>query len=406
MHGKTFVSLPEGMNMAKDVEDISAGDAKAGARLCNFVTSSAKLLPAHQAWIDQTVAPLLKSLPTPFVHITGFASRRGDAGFNQRLSDQRCQSVQAAIKKHSSTVTFPASFGKGESESGSVESDNDGFHRAVEVRLFETKPATPSPYIGVCGPDVTTQVTATWKQIQTDFSGWSADQKLAGCVKIMIPLNGDVSPIDVAKKAASGDLMGAARMCADINGWDVLPLFQNASGWLHKMPAGCEDCGTPAPSDADCHTDAHEAENSCSHSVQVSGKCWLNGTVNYGTYGIMIRLCSDMIATASDDVDAAILKLLPFPANMVPGAASAMRLGLKPIFSVQWAETLIRQYKKRGPHPESDVESPISWVQATFADGPTGSSSRPGNRSKCATTCKCSGGHIKWDYVWTPNKPR
>ncbi len=392
--------------MAKDVEDLDPGEAKAAARLCNFATGSARLLLAHQRWIDQVLAPIVKAASAPYVHITGFASRLGDATFNQRLSEQRCAAVRATVAHHSAKVKFPVDVGKGETASGSIESSNDGFYRAVEVRVFESKPVGPSSFIGTCGPDVTSQVTSIWQRIQSDFASWTAEEKLDGCLNIMIPLK---QPKDLPKfllKVKTGNLVDAAQMCADINGWDVLPLFQNASGWLHKMPAGCEKCGTPAPSDGKCDTDPHEAEDSCSHTVQVSGKCWLNGTVNYGTYGIMVRLCSDMIKTPSADVDAAILKKLPFPANQIPGAVGVARLGLQQVFSLAWAETLIRQYKKHGPHPESDVESPISWVQATFAGGPTGRSSRPGNRPKCECACKCTGGHIKWDYVWEPKVPR
>ncbi len=392
--------------MSDDVEKLDPGEAKAAARLCNFVTGAARLLPAHQRWIDQVLGPIVKAAAAPYVHVVGFASRRGDAAFNQRLSEQRCAAVRAAVSRHSTKVVFPVDLGKGESESGSVESSNDGFYRAVEVRVFDTKPASNSSFIGTCGPDVTSQVTAVWRRIQSDFSTWSTQDKLDGCLNIMIPLQRPKDLPQFLLKLKTGNLSEAARMCADINGWDVLPLFQNASGWLHQMPKGCENCGTPAPGDANCASDAHEAEDSCSHTVQMAGKCWLNGTVNYGTYGIMIRLCNDMLQRPSADLDAALLRKIGFPANQVPGAATVARLGLEQVFSLRWAETLIRQYKKHGPHPETDVESPLSWVKATYAAGPTGRSSLPGNRPKCECACKCTGGHIQWDYVWEPRVPR
>jgi hypothetical protein len=53
-------------------------------------------------------------------------------------------------------------------------------------------------------------------------------------------------------------------------------------------------CATPFSSkpSEDVFDDAREDPRTCSDTVQVGGQCWLNGTVNYGTYGIIVRLCS------------------------------------------------------------------------------------------------------------------
>ena len=44
--------------------------ALAAARLCNFPTGKAMLLPAHIAWLDNVVARLLRSSPDPWVTST------------------------------------------------------------------------------------------------------------------------------------------------------------------------------------------------------------------------------------------------------------------------------------------------------------------------------------------------
>jgi hypothetical protein len=61
------------------------------------------------------------------------------------------------------------------------------------------------------------------------------------------------------------------------------------------MPIPAALAPTPSSSKplADVFDDAYEDPRTRSDTVQVGGQCWLNGTVNYGTYGIMVRLCSD-----------------------------------------------------------------------------------------------------------------
>jgi len=108
--------------------------------------------------------------------------------------------------------------------------------------------------------------------------------------------------------------------------------------------------------------------------VQVAGQCWLNGTVNYGTYGIMVRLCHD-----------------EFPVKFA--------------LALQMAEKLIQAYKSMGAHPEN-AALPLAWVRATYNGGPSAVPSGTGNRPKCKCSCPCKGSITNWDYVWEPVKPR
>jgi hypothetical protein len=237
-----------------------------------------------------------------------------------------------------------------------------------------TNPATGLLSPGVCGPDVTDQVTAIWTRIQQDFRTWTEDQQLAACTRILIPIQ--TPQVQPGPGIHPREFI---RSMADINGWDVLPLFQGSSTWLRSLPvydpATRGPCATPSslnPS-ADSFDDAHESPLTCSNSVQVSGQCWLNGTVNYGTYGIMVRLCRDRFTRFR--------------------------------FALEMAVNLIRTYKKIGAHPE-DSTLPIAWVQATFHGGPTGRPTQPGNRPQCKCTCPCRGNVVSWDYVWEPVKSR
>jgi hypothetical protein len=229
------------------------------------------------------------------------------------------------------------------------------------------------PPPGICGPDVTAQVASIWAKIQTDFHSWTPSQREDACTRVLVPVHMPVW-------TPGGDIKKFLRSAADINGWDVLPLFQGDSLWLRSYPvydaATGGPCATPSslnPS-APAFDDAHESDQTCSDTVQVGDQCWLNGTVNYGTYGIVVRLCHD-----------------EFP--------------IKFAFALEMAEALIRTYKAIGPHPE-DPTLPLAWLRATYHGGPGAKPANPGNRLQCRCSCPCNGSITTWDYVWEPVKPR
>ncbi len=250
-------------------------------------------------------------------------------------------------------------------------------------------PPLPGPSNFICGPDVTEQVAQIWSRIQSDFRALSFIQKVTACNTILIPLKGADSLLPGGIPTNIEELKQKLRNIADIDGWDVIPLFQGASGWLRRSPvfdpARNGPCATPSssnpgggPFDA-----GHEDPATCSNSVQVQGQCWLNGSVNYGTFGIMVRACSDF---AADDVR---LRLTP----------------LRQVYSLEWARMLIRAYKRFGNNPEG-AAIPVAWTEATFNGGPRAVPSIPGNRPRCRCTCNCTGDAFgAWDYIWKPHRP-
>lgn len=131
--------------MALDVQRITGTGAKVAARLCNFETSTAYLKSAHIEFLDKEVASVIRGMQGPWVDLLGYASRRGDAGFNQTLSEQRLQSVKGRIEQYANRVNFQIQTALGESESGPEESDNSGYWRAVEVYVYAFKPPAPKP---------------------------------------------------------------------------------------------------------------------------------------------------------------------------------------------------------------------------------------------------------------------
>jgi peptidoglycan hydrolase-like protein with peptidoglycan-binding domain len=243
----------------------------------------------------------------------------------------------------------------------------------------------------VCGPDVTDQVAATWMKIQSDFRALTRDQKVKACNTILIPVQMPDNPFEGGIPLDLDSLKQKAQMFADINGWDTLPLFQGATAWLRSPPvydpALKGPCATPSSDtlpgadQANPFDPLHESPDVCSNTVQVAGKCWLNGTVNYGTFGVMVRLCSDF-------------------------AGSDLRLRFNPVvravYSLSWAVMLIRAYKRFGHDPEA-AALPVAWTEATFNGGPRATpASAPPNRPKCECSCTCSGNTVPWDYVWEP----
>jgi hypothetical protein len=129
--------------MVADVMPITGSAARAAARLCNFFTGHAILLQPHIAWLDNTVAPLVRAVPNSWVDIIGYASHLGHRAFNLRLSFNRCESVRKQILTYGTPVTFPQEWGKGDSESTGAADNNDGYWRAVDVYVYGKLPAPP-----------------------------------------------------------------------------------------------------------------------------------------------------------------------------------------------------------------------------------------------------------------------
>ena len=141
--------------------------------------------------------------------------------------------------------------------------------------------------------------------------------------------------------------------------------------------------------------------------------CWLSGTVNYGTYGIMMKEAYKWC----DLQRSRLLKLLPGIVLLSLGdPATALKLlrvsmddkeiaaaFLKELFS----ETSVIIYV--GGYKLWDKENPMSalgWALATYRGGPTGKA--PGaNRPDCGPGCAQTGAAFGgWDYVWEPIKHR
>jgi len=129
--------------MADNIQRISGTSAKIAARLCNFVTAQYFLLLPHQEFLDKEVAPVIRGLKGPWVDLFDYASRAGEAGFNQTLSQDRLEEVKQRIGRYANEVSFHIQTSYGDSLSGPNERNNDGYWRAVEVYVYGFKPPQP-----------------------------------------------------------------------------------------------------------------------------------------------------------------------------------------------------------------------------------------------------------------------
>jgi hypothetical protein len=138
--------------MALDVQEITGTGALVAARLCNFVTGASTPLPAHVAWLDAKVRPVVGTNPFAWVDLLGHASRRWKATgglnshmLNRALSFQRCEALKGKIGSYGPSVRFNIEHAEGDDESLGPNPD-DGYDRAVEVLVYAVPPLKkPTP---------------------------------------------------------------------------------------------------------------------------------------------------------------------------------------------------------------------------------------------------------------------
>jgi hypothetical protein len=241
--------------------------------------------------------------------------------------------------------------------------------KPVPPKPIPPKPVPPPPAAAkVCGPDVTAEVKRVWSAIQKDYNGWSFGTRLNACRMLIQPI-----------------IVRDGKPALNQDAFDTRGLYQGDMAWAHAAPyAGV--CGVPAPAPydpsnpfdpayEDCRT-LPAGSGCCSNSVQIGSGCWLSGTPNYGTFGIMMRLCYD---------DAAIGL-----------AMSALHLDRETTFGLAPTLALAAGYKVLKHDNWSD---PAKWSGATWLGGP-GADPGGGNRSDCAGTCPHPGPSGTFDYIW------
>jgi outer membrane protein OmpA-like peptidoglycan-associated protein len=314
------------------------------------------------------------------VRLDGYASKPGPDRLNWTLSCDRALAVQAELMSPSSGATpgIPGSYIEmyAHGETDEFSTAGSGSDRRVNLYIPSAPPVPPHPVPPhpvpprdqfICGPDISTPLRNVFTNIQTWFRSTALTdfQRARSCAGIVGNLISFVNPIMA---------------------WDIRQLFLPNTSWL-AFPPHFPPCGSPA-SGAPASDDRENATTSpCGNSVQVGSRCFLAGTANYGTYGIMCKLCFDHYLRM------VISKpwLLPF-------------MGTLSDYSEGGMITRILLYKSvsfDNPIP------PIAWALAAYWGGPGAVPSGGENRSHCTDRCPAGNSRtLPFSFVWEPYMAR
>ncbi|MBB4804824.1 hypothetical protein HNP38_000096 [Chryseobacterium defluvii] len=123
--------------------------------------------------------------------------------------------------------------------------DEDLYFRAIE-----SEPEPETTVAGVCGPDITTELSSEISRYRSAYSALSATQKTEVCDSLSSYDLGEVT-------------------------WDIEELHNNAWIYQNYRPQ-CATAGAQPP---------------CGSTVQVDNQCFYAGSVNYVIFGVMCKEC-------------------------------------------------------------------------------------------------------------------
>ncbi len=333
-----------------------------------FCLDSDDLVDSDRANVAQLRARLLgmPAVAGRQIRIHGYASPPNGPRYNRRLACHRAIALKrllalpaalpVTLLTHGATTIF-----------GSQAENQRVVIEIIPAPPIEMPPATitaPRPW--VCGPDVTSQVAAVWAQIQTTFRGWGFSQKESACRNLIQPM---------VRRGGSWRLNKDA--------FDTLGLFQNTMSYVRR-PRYHPPCAYPGSTNpgGPPRDEGHESDRTCSNTVKVGSDCWLSGTPNYGTYGVMMRLCWDWT--------------LPLIAL---GPHFAL---LNQIFSLASTAAIVEAYKRIDG---DDPVRPRRWAMATWMGGASATVTG-GNRPRCRPVCPVPYRGPAFDYVWEQARRR
>ena len=308
--------------------------------------------------------------PSVKVNILGMASFDGSPEFNESLSCRRASRTKQVLLREgipSENILFvEATGGIPPAHDPSLRAIDLDIKPAADVPPPSKKPKKPSK---ICGPDISSPLSNVFKDIQSTFAGWNDWQRNMCCFGLIQWLPGVVNPIMA---------------------WDIKELFLPNTGWLYERPycpisynvSTCH-CGVPATGMPGSDAIEKAKTSPCGNSVLVQNKCFLAGTANYGTFGIMCKLCYDHSRS---------MRYKPWilpPINTVWFTEFYMK-------KLIWAyKTLMRD----------DPGPPTDWAVATYRGGPGGVSGTE-NRGFCKGRCGVPYSGKPFDFIWEPHKPR
>jgi len=292
--------------------------------------------------------------PTDSVNIVGTASAEGDHELNVSLSCHRASVAASILRREGKGGNIRSVRATG----GLTGTEHQRDARAVFIEVISPEAPREPECLAceggtrhVCGPDIDPQLTKVLGEMQSHFRALGDWEKHWSCQWLITP------PMA-------------------INAWDIHDLFLPETGWL-RTPPFSPPCGLPAAS----ATGGIEDPATCSNSVRVGGKCNLAGTVNYATFGIMMRACHDYYRGSP--------------------ALFAQKINI-PFFSESGMKSFIGVWKFVD---RDDPGPPTEFAVATYHGGP---SARPSteNRRHCSSVCASTSTPLGFTFVWEPYKAR
>jgi len=202
-------------------------------------------------------------------------------------------------------------------------------------------PPSPAPAQPVCGPDVTSQVTAAVGNTRSTFAGWANPAREAAC--------------NALDSLSTG---GYA--------WDIVDLHNNA--WILGYRPACASAGATPP---------------CGSTVQVGTDCHYAGSPNYVIFGVMCKLCNDHFTATGNASGAARFteSKMQYWINFYKGTGP---LGLST--------------------PSGNFGPSRDWSTAGYRGWPGGGGTAPaGDRPGCAPTCPTPYSGRTFLVHWVPN---
>jgi hypothetical protein len=195
-----------------------------------------------------------------------------------------------------------------------------------------SSPPTTGPTscpVNNCGPDITDQLKSLMALLSQVYNGWNKQQQNAAC--------------EALKSKAPNPQRGGEPTA--FGAWEIYQMHRT-NDWLNSPGSNFPGCAT----------------GTCTHTVEVNGKCFDPDNVNYVIFGAMTQLCG----------------WDPFSLDVVV---------------VGW---------KGWMHGGENVLDATAWANAGWNGWPNGQNSPSGERTDCAS-CNTPYGGFDFLFYWAPN---
>jgi outer membrane protein OmpA-like peptidoglycan-associated protein len=320
-----------------------------GALVVNFDIGSATIKPGlrdNQDWKDFLTAVEANGSSW---RLLGFSDCQGEDAANIQLRKDRAAAVANAFPAQiKSRVVSQEGAPLGDCITENSNASQRSFNRSVALIYDsssvsfpdETVEATPPEF--VCGPDVTSQVSAAVSAAGAAFSRWSSDEKGEAC--------------DALDSLSTGS-------CA----WDIIDLHNNAWIYRNYRPI-CATQGADPP---------------CGSSIEVGDECYYAGSANYVIFGKMCRLCADYYLS------------IPL---INTGYARFTRNAMEALIDLYKGTG----FTGLGT-PSSNFRASVQWANAGYDGWPAGGTPPPGDKSNCAPLCPTPYSGPAFRVEWAPH---